>query len=294
MPVTNYLTVDGEILAERRDAQKRDYLPDPLGSTRALLDSSQTKTDTYSYWPYGEERPSTGNTETPFRFVGTLGYFKEGAGKSYVRARYYSHRIQNWLTVDPLWPGLAPYQYVDGRPVTFVDPLGLQATTDVCGAVARATFGDFCSRIPGNIGQALDFAMCVKRSTPSNVTCDFTSAEGSCLSRFCKNPPIISCNDPAHCCEANDYPCAHTEFNPIAKNCDVSLCTVNSQWPAGGCVDGGGDLSIPPLIFNLIHEVMHCCGVEHGTDDTAKQCNDIISCCFFNVYYGGDPKRCKR
>ena len=40
MSVVNYLTVDGEILSETRDGVERDYLPDPLGSTAALLDDT--------------------------------------------------------------------------------------------------------------------------------------------------------------------------------------------------------------------------------------------------------------
>src|SRR5947207_2497373 len=46
--------VNGEVLSENRGGVKRDYLPDPLGSTVALLDNTQTKTDTFTYWPYGE------------------------------------------------------------------------------------------------------------------------------------------------------------------------------------------------------------------------------------------------
>jgi hypothetical protein len=53
------------------------YVPDPLGSTVALLDNTQTQTDTFTYWPYGEERVRTGTTPTPFRFVGTAGYYRD-------------------------------------------------------------------------------------------------------------------------------------------------------------------------------------------------------------------------
>ena len=41
----------------------------------ALLDNTQAQTDTFAYWPYGEERTRTGTTPTPFRFVGALGYY---------------------------------------------------------------------------------------------------------------------------------------------------------------------------------------------------------------------------
>ena len=72
MGVVSYYTVNGEILSETRDGVERDYLPDSLGSTVALLDSSQNLTDTFSYWPYGEVQARTGTNPTPFQFGGTL------------------------------------------------------------------------------------------------------------------------------------------------------------------------------------------------------------------------------
>ena len=52
MPTVRYTTVNGEIIAEKRDGVRKLYMPDPLGSTAALLNSSQARTDTFSYWPY--------------------------------------------------------------------------------------------------------------------------------------------------------------------------------------------------------------------------------------------------
>jgi hypothetical protein len=46
------------------------YVPDSLGSTVALLDNTQTQTDTFSYWPYSEVNTRTGTTPTPFQFGG--------------------------------------------------------------------------------------------------------------------------------------------------------------------------------------------------------------------------------
>jgi hypothetical protein len=88
MPTVRYTTVNGEVLAEKRGGVRRFYVPDPFGSTVALLDSSQNQTDTFTYWPYGEEKSRTGTTATPFRFVGTLGYYRDGASRTYVRARH--------------------------------------------------------------------------------------------------------------------------------------------------------------------------------------------------------------
>ena len=54
MGVVNFTVVNGEILAENRDNVRRWSVPDPLGSTVALLDNIQTNTCTFTFWPYGE------------------------------------------------------------------------------------------------------------------------------------------------------------------------------------------------------------------------------------------------
>ena len=82
-----YTTFDGEIVSENRNGVMRDYVPDPLGSTVALLDNTQAQSDTFSYWPYGENRTRTGTTATPYQFVGTQGYDWDSTSKTYVRAR---------------------------------------------------------------------------------------------------------------------------------------------------------------------------------------------------------------
>ncbi|MCH7903469.1 MAG: hypothetical protein IH944_02750 [Armatimonadetes bacterium] len=125
MATNRYTVFGGEILAENRAGTKRDYVPDSLGSTRALLNSSQTQTDTYDYWPYGEEKSHTGASVTPFTFVGAYGYFSGDAGGTYVRARWYSGSHGAWTTSDPLWPSLLPYQYANASPESLIDPLGL-------------------------------------------------------------------------------------------------------------------------------------------------------------------------
>lgn len=68
MPTVRYTVMDGEIVAEKRDGVRRTYLPDAIGSTVAMLDNTQAQTDTFSYWPYGEERSRTGTTATLWLF----------------------------------------------------------------------------------------------------------------------------------------------------------------------------------------------------------------------------------
>jgi hypothetical protein len=66
-----YLTIDGEIVSEIRGGVVSDYVPDPLGSIRNVLNSSGAVTDSYDYWPYGELRQHTGSSQTPLQFVGS-------------------------------------------------------------------------------------------------------------------------------------------------------------------------------------------------------------------------------
>jgi hypothetical protein len=122
-----YLTMNGIIVHENRGGVQRDYVPDTLGSTTALTDNTQTKTDTWQYWPYGEVSTRTGTSNTPFTFVGTLGYSKDQLDKLfYVRARHLRVDLAGWQTLDPLWPQELAFVYCDACPVACADPSGAQ------------------------------------------------------------------------------------------------------------------------------------------------------------------------
>src|SRR5437879_1901250 len=124
-----YTVINGEVVAEKRNGVRRLYTPDPLGSTIALIDNTQTITDTFQYWPYGEESGRTGTTAIPLRHGGVKGYFQDSALRSYVRARVLDQARAHWLTSDPI--GFASREvnlfiYARGNPVTALDPSGLQ------------------------------------------------------------------------------------------------------------------------------------------------------------------------
>jgi RHS repeat-associated protein len=124
-----YTVVDGEVIAEKRNGVRSLYVPDPLGSTVALLDNNQTQTDTFSYWPYGEENVRTGTTPTPFRFVGTVGCYRDSASKTNMRARILDTAKGRWATQDPLSLSngdINLYRYVFNDPTTLIDPSGEQ------------------------------------------------------------------------------------------------------------------------------------------------------------------------
>ena len=121
-----YLTIDGEIVSETRSGVRSDYIPDPLGSTAALINSSHTITDTFLWWPFGEQRSHVGSGVTPFGYGGTLGYYTSKiANWLYVQARVFRPGTTCWQTVDPHWPSEAAFLYVRARPITVADPSGL-------------------------------------------------------------------------------------------------------------------------------------------------------------------------
>lgn len=132
MPMkARYTVLDGEVLAEKRAGARRELVPDPLGSTVALLHTSQAITDTFAYWPYGEERSRTGTTATPFSFVGALGYYRDSTSRRYVRARLLDASKGRWTTRDPLTTApaaldTAPYTYASNQPLTLADRTGLR------------------------------------------------------------------------------------------------------------------------------------------------------------------------
>lgn len=68
-----YTSFDGEVVEENRGATLRDYVPDRFSSTVALLDTSQVKTYSAQYWPFGEVATQSGSTQTSLKFRGTLG-----------------------------------------------------------------------------------------------------------------------------------------------------------------------------------------------------------------------------
>lgn len=102
------------------------YVPDTLGSTVALVNSSGAMTDRWEYWPYDEVVRRTGTSVTPLTFLGVIGYFKDLLDKLlYVRARHLRVDLARWLTVDSIWPCCSASQHADGLPQTATDASGL-------------------------------------------------------------------------------------------------------------------------------------------------------------------------
>ena len=162
MGTVRYTVIDGEVIAEKRNGVRSLYVPDPLGSTVALLDNTQTPTDTFSYWPYGENNARTGTTATPFQFVGTAGYFRDSGTRTYVRARTLDTAAGRWITNDPI--GFAGddwnlYRYAWNEVTSIIDASGMRPCTpaESTACLAGVTIppnaiavGSWCNAVDGS------------------------------------------------------------------------------------------------------------------------------------------------
>jgi hypothetical protein len=91
MAVTNYYSINGEIIGEKAAGIPRlDYLTDALGNVTATMNQVGAIVNTYRYKPYGGLLAKTGVGADPkFRWVGSQGYRQTGNKYAdvYVRAR---------------------------------------------------------------------------------------------------------------------------------------------------------------------------------------------------------------
>lgn len=245
MSIVTYLVVADEILSENRDASKRDYLPDPLGSTVALLNSKQEKTDTFDYWPYGEIRMSSGASPTPFKFCGTLGYYSGGGGNVYVRTRFYSTRTSAWLTVDPLWPFEVAYSYADLNPTSRTDMYGLAAQSS-CQSMMDSAKSSACLVFGSNVGRNC-VLNCIKIHWK-----DKDQKRYDCLKAWCssKNNVNILPSTDEGCCKGPDI-CGSTDAG-MGSTCSVGVCEAS-------CSGGSGCNSEAERRVTILHEALHCC-----------------------------------
>ena len=135
MPVTNYHTLNGELLGETGPGGRRFYGKDALGSVVATYDQNGTLENTYRYKPYGGLLSKTGSAPDPrFMWTGSTGSRTTGASyaEQYNRARHYESRQAGWTSVDALWPFQAAYCYSDSAPTQQLDPSGYSTCREAC------------------------------------------------------------------------------------------------------------------------------------------------------------------
>jgi RHS repeat-associated protein len=126
-----------------------NVVTDRLGSVRA-----NTQGEKFAYYPYGEERTVTPDGRDKF---GT--YFRDGVGQDYAMARYYGSGTGRFWSPDPTMDSVdysSPqswnaYAYVNGDPINFNDPDGLDAET--CGGLPIGGTGPFAGQTVAQVMQ---------------------------------------------------------------------------------------------------------------------------------------------
>ncbi len=109
---------------------KRYYITDHLGSTRAVVDQTGTIKENRDYYPFGlimDERSfvASGDDPTTEQFSG-----KERDAYTdldYFGARYYHSGLGRFLSIDRFadkYPSMTPYQYAANNPGNFIDVNG--------------------------------------------------------------------------------------------------------------------------------------------------------------------------
>ncbi|SMF56459.1 RHS repeat-associated core domain-containing protein [Pseudogulbenkiania subflava] len=123
----------------RTDANgTKSFLSDALGSTLALADSSGTVQTQYAYEPYGKPTQSGVSSSNAFQYTGRE---NDNTGLAYYRARYYAPGKGRFIAEDPigLVGGANVYAYVEGNPISFIDPYGLISLGDLSGILFNET-----------------------------------------------------------------------------------------------------------------------------------------------------------
>jgi RHS repeat-associated protein len=101
-------------------------LPDMLGSTLGLVNSSGVIGTGYQYGPFGQTTSSGASSTNPIQYAGRE---MDPTGVYFMRARYYNPVLQRFVSQDPI--GLSggqvdQYAYAFNSPMNLTDPLGLK------------------------------------------------------------------------------------------------------------------------------------------------------------------------
>ena len=130
--ITTYLYAGNRLLAEDGE-EYLTYHFNNVGSTTAVTDKSGNIKYRYAYSVYGELlRGNYG--EVLFLYNGQYGVQSDDSGLYYMRARYYNAAIKRFINQDTVTgsiessQSLNRYAYVEGNPISYLDPFGLEKT----------------------------------------------------------------------------------------------------------------------------------------------------------------------
>jgi RHS repeat-associated protein len=133
------------------------YVRDALGSVRQLIGTNGQVAAQYDYDPYGNLTALSG---TLISDIGYAGYFYHAAsGLEFAGHRAYDPSHARWLNRDPVAEqgGINLYTYVQGNPLSYVDPQGTWASAAIgfgAGFFGSA-IGQYLTKGCINLGDAL-------------------------------------------------------------------------------------------------------------------------------------------
>ena len=143
--VIKYYFFGAQRVAMNKAGVVQYLLGDHLGSTSLVLDASGAKVAESRYYPYGEERWSSGTLPTDYRFTGQL--FQASLGIYHMGARFYDPYLARWLSADTIVPNPSNpqsfnrYSWVRNNPLKYIDPTGHREEGE-CGYNGEACPGD--------------------------------------------------------------------------------------------------------------------------------------------------------
>jgi RHS repeat-associated protein len=103
------------------------FTRDHLGSIREMTDAGGNLVTRFDYDPYGRRTKTFGTILGDFGFTGF--YLDTALASNMAPYRAYDAKLGRWLSKDPIGEkgGLNLYGYVDGNPISLIDPSGLTA-----------------------------------------------------------------------------------------------------------------------------------------------------------------------
>ena len=132
--LTTYYFYGNGLTAQDDDKDYLSYHFNNVGSTMAVTDAKGSVVETYSYTPYGELIDGEYREDIPFLYNGQYGVTTDNNGLYYMKARYYNVEIKRFINQDVLLgvlervSSLNRYSYVEGNPISYLDPFGLEQT----------------------------------------------------------------------------------------------------------------------------------------------------------------------
>jgi RHS repeat-associated protein len=200
MAVTNYYTVNGEIIGERTAGSARiDYLTDALGSVTATVNGSAQVVNTYRYKPYGAQLAKTGSSTDPaFQWVGSQGYGPMGRANSeyYLRGRHNDSTTGRFTSKDPFGHRSSetnPYRYAANAPVQLTDPSGFSYDDNLCAKWYNSTKWHSCRSQWNQCVQLCNGIGNVDHCCTDSWTMPVTGRECKCISPVAPPLPPPTC-----------------------------------------------------------------------------------------------------